>query len=441
VHFTVRVDTSARSAGGQMFDGNGDGIPGDPFVLTFRTGDIDVFAPYLLAAYPGAYDTLISPTAVLSVTFDEPLDQTSVNLTNIAIQKIGGSVLPRTLKYWEIGRKSGINVYLDSPLEPGASYRIRVSGVKDMFGNAIPTTSPLLWQFSVAPSLFQYTTIETFDTSLVNWLQPGASGSTVGVDSARFTFDTTHVPTLDPNSGSAKLVYFWQPSATEWFIRDSLGGGAPYAVHWRKESTVLQVYVNGDGSGNQFRFVLDDSVDAFPDGREENREASRWYTIDWLGWRLVEWDLEHDSVGSGSGNGVLEGDLRFDSFELWHLPGGASLSGRLYFDQLQLASRVPVSVEDAGEGFPGSYTLEQNYPNPFNPMTEIRYTIPVGTYTNTSLRVYDLLGREVATLVNGAKPAGSYTVRFDGSGLASGVYIYRLTSAGTSLARKMLLAK
>ncbi len=439
VHFTVRLDTSARSAGGQIFDGNGDGIPGDPFVLTFRTADIDVFAPYLLAAYPGAYDTLISPTAVLSVTFNEPLNPNSVNLTNIAIQKIGGSVLPRTLKYWEVGRKSGVNVYLDSPFEPGASYRIRVSGVKDKFGNAIPTTAPLLWQFSVAPSLFQYTTIETFDTSLVNWLQPGASGSTIGVDSARFSFDTTHVPTLDPNSGSAKLVYSWESSAADWFIRDSLGGGAPYGVHWRKENTVLQVYVNGDGNGSQFRFAIDDSVDAFPDGREENREVSRWYTIDWVGWRFVEWDLEHDSVGSGTGNGVLEGDLRFDSFELRYLPGTTSLSGRLYFDQLQLATRVPVSVQEEQGRVPELFALEQNYPNPFNPSSDIRYQI--SELGHVRLVVYDLLGREVATLVNEVKHEGTYTVRFDASGLASGVYIYRLTSGGNSLSRKMLLAK
>jgi Secretion system C-terminal sorting domain len=82
--------------------------------------------------------------------------------------------------------------------------------------------------------------------------------------------------------------------------------------------------------------------------------------------------------------------------------------------------------------------LEQNYPNPFNPTTSIKYSIPVGTYGRTSLRVYDLLGREVAVLVNERKAPGSYTVQFNGSGLASGVYFYRLT-AGDFVATKKLL--
>ncbi len=63
------------------------------------------------------------------------------------------------------------------------------------------------------------------------------------------------------------------------------------------------------------------------------------------------------------------------------------------------------------------------YPNPFNPTTTISYT--VGTYGHTSLRVYDVLGREVATLVNGMKEAGAYTATFDGSRVASGMYFAR----------------
>jgi hypothetical protein len=204
--------------------------------------------------------------------------------------------------------------------------------------------------------------------------------------------------------------------------------------------------MNGDGSGNELCFVLDDSVDAFPGGNPSNREVSPWYTIDWVGWRLLEWDLDLDSVGSGTGNGVLEGELRFNSFQLRHVPGSGALSGRVYFDQLQIATRVPVSVS-SGEGvLPTNFALRQNYPNPFNPTTGIRYEVP-GTrdqgpgVSDVNLVVYDILGREVATLVNERIPAGSYTVQFDASGLASGVYIYRLSSGSVSLVRKMLLTK
>ncbi len=74
------------------------------------------------------------------------------------------------------------------------------------------------------------------------------------------------------------------------------------------------------------------------------------------------------------------------------------------------------------------FALHQNYPNPFNPTTTIKYDIPVGTYNYTSLRVYDILGKEVATLVNEQKEAGSYEVTFNASKLASGIYFYKLTA-------------
>jgi hypothetical protein len=86
-----------------------------------------------------------------------------------------------------------------------------------------------------------------------------------------------------------------------------------------------------------------------------------------------------------------------------------------------------------------SYTLFQNYPNPFNPNTEIRYQVPA--VSDVKLMVYDILGREVTKLVNEKKAPGIYTLSFDGSGLASGVYIYRLTSDKYVESRKMLLMK
>ncbi|MDH3252567.1 MAG: T9SS type A sorting domain-containing protein, partial [Ignavibacteria bacterium] len=102
---------------------------------------------------------------------------------------------------------------------------------------------------------------------------------------------------------------------------------------------------------------------------------------------------------------------------------------------------VPASIGEDQEGLPKAFALEQNYPNPFNPSTTIQFAIPVGTYGRTSLRVYDVLGREVATLVNEVKQPGTYTVQWDARGLASGVYIYRLTAGEYVQTRKALLMK
>jgi hypothetical protein len=95
-------------------------------------------------------------------------------------------------------------------------------------------------------------------------------------------------------------------------------------------------------------------------------------------------------------------------------------------------------AHDNGNG-PASYSLSQNYPNPCNPNSDIRYQI--SEFRNVRLAVYDLLGREVALLVNEMKPAGMYEVRFDASGLASGVYIYRLTAGSFVETRKMIVLR
>lgn len=88
---------------------------------------------------------------------------------------------------------------------------------------------------------------------------------------------------------------------------------------------------------------------------------------------------------------------------------------------------------------PELYFLNQNYPNPFNPSTNIAFTIPHPGFV--TLKVYDILGNEVATLVNEEKRAGYYKVDFDGSKLASGVYLYVLRSGNFIQSRKMLLLK
>jgi hypothetical protein len=98
-------------------------------------------------------------------------------------------------------------------------------------------------------------------------------------------------------------------------------------------------------------------------------------------------------------------------------------------------------VEEDLAGVPEGVALTQNYPNPFNPSTTIQFAIPGGTNGRTSLRVYDVLGREVATLVNEQKQPGTHTVRWDASGVASGVYLYRLIVGEHSAVRRLMLLR
>jgi hypothetical protein len=88
---------------------------------------------------------------------------------------------------------------------------------------------------------------------------------------------------------------------------------------------------------------------------------------------------------------------------------------------------------------PISFTLLQNYPNPFNPSTSIQYQIPTASFV--SLRVFDLLGREIAALVNEEKPPGTYTINFDGSSLSSGVYFYSIGANNFHQTKKLILMR
>jgi hypothetical protein len=122
-------------------------------------------------------------------------------------------------------------------------------------------------------------------------------------------------------------------------------------------------------------------------------------------------------------------------------PDVYAFAGALGNTVRNLGSCAPTRIAEENRTAPEAFALLQNYPNPFNPSTRIGFSIPVGTYGHTSLRVYDVLGREVATLVNEVKQPGSYEVTFDAEGLAGGVYLYRLTSGSFTETKRLMLLR
>jgi photosystem II stability/assembly factor-like uncharacterized protein len=106
---------------------------------------------------------------------------------------------------------------------------------------------------------------------------------------------------------------------------------------------------------------------------------------------------------------------------------------------LTVSSEPLLDVGDDDSSVPSKFSLGQNYPNPFNPITKINYTVP--QFGLITIKVYDILGKEVATLVNEEKPAGIYNVEFNGFGLSSGVYYYTLSAGNYSETRKLVLLK
>jgi hypothetical protein len=102
-------------------------------------------------------------------------------------------------------------------------------------------------------------------------------------------------------------------------------------------------------------------------------------------------------------------------------------------------AEMVTSVQPMSNGLPSAAKLEQNYPNPFNPSTTINYELPRASHV--TLTVYDVLGREVATLVNGVEDPGYKSVGWDAGGGSSGVYFYRLTAGDFGATKKLMLIR
>lgn len=113
-------------------------------------------------------------------------------------------------------------------------------------------------------------------------------------------------------------------------------------------------------------------------------------------------------------------------------------NGTIYFDNIYFSTTIS-DVKEIPNTFPSDYTLEQNYPNPFNPSTKISFSLPEAA--NVTLKVYNLLGQEVATVLNQFMSSGRFEVNFDASELPSGIYTYALSTGNFNSVKKMMLIK
>jgi hypothetical protein len=117
----------------------------------------------------------------------------------------------------------------------------------------------------------------------------------------------------------------------------------------------------------------------------------------------------------------------------------SGLQKTYYVDNLQLIENVLTGVKSNSSRTPANLTLEQNYPNPFNPSTTIVFSTP--SNGRVTLKVYNILGQEVANLSDGNLSSGSHTIVWNAQNMASGIYIYRLQSNSAQVSKKMILMK
>ena len=160
--------------------------------------------------------------------------------------------------------------------------------------------------------------------------------------------------------------------------------------------------------------------------------ASGEFTLVATDIRLPEgWDITiRDELTNTSHMVNMESEYVFDS--------AATPNGEPRFTLIVEPAQT-TSTKDDGRGTMDEFALHQNYPNPFNPSTQIRFSLQSSHVTR--LTVYDILGREVAVLVDGVMQAGSHTVNFDASNITSGVYVYKLEAGGQVMSKRMTLVK
>jgi hypothetical protein len=144
---------------------------------------------------------------------------------------------------------------------------------------------------------------------------------------------------------------------------------------------------------------------------------------------------------SQANNGIFLGSIDLKDFSL----AVGDTVQVIYINQIGETVSVPLVWEDNVTkvdqeiNLPGVFELSQNYPNPFNPNTMIKYSIPHASIVK--MKIYDILGREIATLINEMKSAGRYTVTFNATKMSSGVYFYQLQAGAYSETKKLLLLK
>ncbi len=159
----------------------------------------------------------------------------------------------------------------------------------------------------------------------------------------------------------------------------------------------------------------------------------------------IEWNSSVDDQFAiiadtlGQGNGQKRAWEKWSDGNYYDMQSQWS-SGNFDVDMwIAAVINVVTDVNESDNSLPTKYTLYQNYPNPFNPTTRIRYSIPTGSFVQ--LKIFDILGNEVASLVKAQQPAGYHEVEFNAANLSSGIYFYRLQTDNYSVSKKLILMK
>ena len=330
-------------------------------------------------------------------------------------QRVVSGLANATQYFWHVNAKNGAGSsaygitwnFTTTPAAPGSPALFFPPN------NAInqPTTN-LMFQWHPQPGTirysFQLATDSTFATGLIK-------------------NDTTLTDTFRVVTGlTIKTRYFWRVSAT------NAGGNGPFSPTWVFTSVIpLPTQVSAIGPAD-LAVIGTDSV------------RFSWYPTSPVSdryWFELAIDPSFTFVGIDSvltdTSKVVHSLLNNQAY-YWRVRGGNG-GGWGPFSITRRFNTLITSVGEGNRGIPQTFVLEQNYPNPFNPSTQIEFGVPKESHVK--VEIFNVLGERVALLVDETRAAGYYTVQFNAGQVSSGLYLYRLTTAETSIIRKMMLLK
>ena len=307
---------------------------------------------------------------------------------------------------------------LPDNLDYDKSYKFIIKGqIKNVVGSALGQDIEINFRTGTN-NFIQGTLVDGFE-ALGGWKTPSYSGSTVGVDPNKTTFSITSENKVSGNN-SGKLTYFFT-NASGGVCRE-FNSDKPNIGN--VSSHRFGVWVYGDRSMNQLEFWFYYNT--------STNSIVPITTLDWTGWKFIE--IPISQIGGS-------GDRLFHSLVIKQTTNGSKYDS-VYFDASQKRDPSITDIISVDDFLPSEFKLEQNYPNPFNPSTTIRYQVP--TPGIVSLRIYDILGNEVAVLTdNEFREAGTYSIEFNTSefNLSSGVYFYQMQAGQFVSSKKMVVLK
>jgi hypothetical protein len=438
--YNLTILDSAQDVYGHYLDGDADDTSGGDFILTFRSGPADMEPPLILAVVPPNVTQNVELRPIINIQFDEIVGPESMLESAFLLERFQDHTeIEGELDHYTVYGRSSLCFFPSNYILPNEVYVTRVySGLMDEFNNSISVNHS--YSFLTGNADVDVTMIDAMEQNVAeNWWVPQVSGSTTGIvtDSTSMLINSEIINGLYGSTQAMEIDYGWDTTSVDWLIRVYLSGGLPKNVTF-DDSKTLQAYIFGDGSGNKFRFAVDDNL---PNTGADYHEVSLWYPIDWIGWKLISWDMDMDETGDWIGDGQLNGTMRFDSFQLTYAEGQPAF-GKILIDDFRLIADVDLDI--SVNGLPNKITLDNNYPNPFNTSTMIPFI--VDKTRPIRLTVYDLAGHKIRELVNKKYQPGNYQVLWQGKTdedimASSGIYIYMLVSNEFSKSGRMVLLK